>query len=73
MKYRHIKAINKTKWVYLLIPIFIVVFSCKNYENNKQEVVALPTGKWRIIQLKNSQKLIVFDTTRTYILEHQDA
>lgn len=53
-----------------LLLLFGLNISCNNYENKKQEVVALPTGKWKIIQLKNPQVNIVFDTTRTYFLEH---
>lgn len=44
--------------------------SCKNNENKKQDAQTLPLGKWKIIQLKNPQIHIVFDTTRTYFLEH---
>lgn len=65
MKYRYIKSINKIKWICLLV----LVFSCKNYKNIKQEVNTLPTGKWKITQLKNTQQSIVFDTTRSYFLE----
>ena len=50
--------------------LFSIILSCKNDENKKQEVDKLPTGKWKITQLKNPQKTIVFDTTRTYFLEH---
>ena len=58
------------QWTYFLLLLFSFIFSCKNHENKKQEVETLPTGKWRIIQLKNPQVYIVFDTTSTYFLEH---
>lgn len=53
---------------FFLLP-FGLNSSCNKYENKKQEVVSLPAGKWKIIQLKNRDQNIVFDSTRTYILD----
>lgn len=53
---------------FFLLP-FGLNISCNKYENKKQEVVSLPVGKWKIIQLKNRHQNIVFDSTRTYILD----
>jgi len=53
-----------------LLILFVLIISCKNDENKKQEAATLPTGTWKITQLKNRHKSIFFDTTRTYFLEH---
>ncbi|MFV5702506.1 hypothetical protein ACM55F_11595 [Flavobacterium sp. XS2P12] len=70
MKYNIQLSRYSIQWTGFILLLFSFIFSCKNYENKKQEVETLPTGKWKIIQLKNPQVNIVFDTTRTYFLEH---
>ena len=70
MKYSFKISTYKMQWTGFILLLCSSMISCNNYENKKQEVETLPTGKWKIIQLKNPQKSIVFDTTRPYFLEH---
>jgi len=58
------------QWTGFILLLCSSMISCKNDENTKQEINTLPTGKWKITQLKNPQKSIVFDTTRPYFVEH---
>lgn len=64
-----IKTITfKTNWMIFLMLSFIIVFSCKEYED--KNVSQFPSGKWKVIQLKSPQKLILFDSTKAYFLEY---
>lgn len=55
---------------YFSLLLFALNSSCNNFENKKQEIYALPEGKWKIIQLKNGHQNSIFDSTRTYLLDH---
>jgi len=54
-----------------LLLFFVSFISCKKTEHNNQITAELPMGTWRVIDLKSPDKNIVFDTTRTYFLEHK--
>lgn len=61
-------ADKKTPWIYFIFFILLTFISCNNAEN--KETAMLPTGKWKVIQLKNPEKNIVLNSTGTYFFEH---
>lgn len=70
MNYNHNTPVQVTTFNIKLdyfILLAIVFLACKNQEDHAS--FTLPSGKWKAISLKNSDRSFVFDTNGNYFVE----